>query len=92
VVSETLKKEIKGLSNITDVRAVFALVKKRCSELERLLSTTFKEGDSVYFSNKSGTEMHTGTITKVNSKSVLVLDKSGITFLCSPSLVKKTSD
>ena len=69
-----------------DFAIVADMYKQAQSICTRLEASAFQVGDSVYFNDKRGTRV-TGTITKINRKTIKV-DTNGYLWSVSPSLLK----
>ena len=72
-------------ANLDELNTIIALVRDRQRSIQVEVGSNFRIGDSVSFNDKRGAKV-TGTITKINRKSIKV-DTGGYIWNVSPSLL-----
>lgn len=80
-------KAILAIDNMEDLREAESALKVRWRELQRRAAISFRVGDKVAFTAKTGKTV-TGTITKINQKTVS-LRTIDANWKVSPSLLRK---
>jgi len=73
-------------ASMEEINTIIALVRDRQRSIQTEIGSSFQVGDSVYFNDKRGARV-TGTITKINRKTIKV-DTNGYMWSVSPSLLK----
>ena len=86
-------KAILAIDNIEDLREAQNALQVRYRELQRRSALSFRVGDKVSFKSRSGDTI-TGTVSKVNQKTVAVktvstLNSPASNWKVSPSLLRK---
>lgn len=64
-------KAIFAIDNVDDLRRVSEVINARFREIQRRMAVMFQVGDQVQFKSRSGQTV-TGTVQKVNQKTILV--------------------
>ena len=85
IIEEIMKMDRLTLNRVIDV------VRVRQRQLSEILTLNFKKGDRVSFTGRYGVPL-TGTVTKVNRKTVAVIDIHDTGWRISPSLLTKIND
>lgn len=83
----TATKAIFAIDNLEDLREAQSALAVRFRELQSRAAHSFSKGDKVKFTTRSG-EIITGTVAKINQKTVTV-NTSNSTWKVSGSLLKK---
>jgi hypothetical protein len=84
ILNQTTVETIRN-ANMDELNTIIALVRDRQRSIQVEVGANFHVGDSVSFNDKRGTRV-TGTITKINRKSIKV-DTGGYIWNVSPSLL-----
>ncbi len=85
MLNKTTMNAIRNADNNT-LDAIVEMVKARRSMISREVASSFSVGDAVFFNDKRGMKV-TGTILKINPKTIRVSTNNGL-WKVSPSLLK----
>lgn len=86
MISKQILSEVSTMSR-EDLLTLNKAMKIRMNTINFENTTKFRVGNSVMFSDKKGYTL-TGTITKINTKTIKVKATNGVTWSVSPSLLK----
>lgn len=84
----SINKAIFAIDSIAELNEIQNALNVRFRELQRRAAISFRVGDSVKFQSRTGKTI-SGTVTKVNQKTVSVLASTGNNWKVSGSLLQR---
>jgi len=87
MLSEDLKKQIRTVNTATDVHELWDLLREVQDRVHRTECMTYYSGDKVIFNNRG--IKSTGTVTKVNQKTISITLDNGARWKVTPSSLAK---
>lgn len=85
---EMIKDFVSSIDSFEDLKALSQALKQRWDQLTNQQVTKFNYGDEVEFDSKRGMTV-TGTITKINTKTIKIKTPMGLVWNVSPGLLRK---
>ena len=87
ISTQELVKQVAGLDEEEDISQVVAAIKIARNRINAIKRLGFRKGQRVEFDSRRGVLVR-GKITKINQKTILVEEPTGVSWRVSPSLLR----